>query len=487
MTESHDLLIEYVRNGNESAFKELVVRYLDLVYSTALRKLGGDTHLAKDVAQTVFLHLARKAPQLSRSVMLGGWLHRATCNVAASFARTERRRQARERLAVQMNTLANNSAGSLDLLAPVLDDAIGQLQQEDRTAILLRFFERRDFRSVGVVLGSSEDAARMRVSRALEKLHILLKRKGFTISVAALSAGLAAEAVSAAPAGLAMSIAGSALAGAGGTGAVLTLIKILTMSKLKAGVLGALMVAGMATPLVISLQKQSRLVQENASLRQQVAQLPQMAAETERLSNQVAQAQSAQSLAQRQARELLRLRGELGTLRQQQKERERLQAAQISRPLPSDNAGPSTESVPRAAWAFVGYASPEAAMESVVWAMSQGDLKTLLAGVTPETRKLLAQQYGGKPESEIAASLIHETAGLKELPLRNKVVAADGTVTFRVAVEESDNGTVKTRDESLMSFENVGGEWKYSVLAAAGGANPDPTASQNQQPTDSPK
>ena len=471
MTESHELLVEYARNGTESAFRELVNRYIDLVYSTALRKLGGDAHLAQDVAQTVFLHLARKAPKLRRSVMLGGWLHQATCHVAATVTRTERRRQTRESQAVQMNTLAHESSGNLDLVAHVLDDAIGRLPAEDRTAILLRFFERRDFRSVGLALGSSEDAARMRVSRALEKLHLLLKRNGVSITAAALAAGLTTEAVAAAPAGLAMSIAGSVLTGAAGTGTILTLIKMTTLSELKASAFAVLAVAGLATPLVISHQTQSRLFQENQSLRQQVAQLSPMAAENERLSNQVAEVQSSRVLAQQQAGELLRLRGELGALRRQQKEWEAMKAAQAAANSHSpDNAGLSAKAdrIPRDSWAFAGYASPEAALESVVWAMSKGDLKAFLASATPETQKLLAQQYAGKPDSEVGSSLVHEIGGLTELPVSDKVIAADGSVTFRVAVEETDNGTTKTRDEAVMSFQNVGGEWKYSVLTPAG-------------------
>ena len=100
MTESHQLLAEYALRGTESAFRELVTRYIDLVYCTALRKVGGDSHLAQDVAQTVFLHLVKKARRLPSNTMLGGWLHQATCNVAATITRTERRRPARERQAV---------------------------------------------------------------------------------------------------------------------------------------------------------------------------------------------------------------------------------------------------------------------------------------------------------------------------------------------------------------------------------------------------
>jgi DNA-directed RNA polymerase specialized sigma24 family protein len=103
--------------------------------------------------------LAKKAARMPRSVMLGGWLHQATCNVAATLTPAERRRPQRERQAVQKNTLQNDTPGSLDHVAPSLDEAISPLAAEDRTAVLMRFFEKRDFGAVGEALGTSADAA----------------------------------------------------------------------------------------------------------------------------------------------------------------------------------------------------------------------------------------------------------------------------------------------------------------------------------------
>src|SRR5512137_3009306 len=118
MTDSRTLLAEYAANGSERAFRELVTRYVDLVYSAAVRLVGEDRHLAEDVAQTVFADLSRLARRLSKDVMLGGWLHRHTCFVAATLLRGERRRRARERQAVEMNALEDDSERQLALLAP---------------------------------------------------------------------------------------------------------------------------------------------------------------------------------------------------------------------------------------------------------------------------------------------------------------------------------------------------------------------------------
>ena len=312
MTDTQRLLADYVTNRSEPAFRELVTRYLNLVYSTAVRLVGGDTHRAQDVAQTVFVDLARKAPGLSRDVMLGGWLHRHTCFVASKIMRGERRRQFRERQAVEMNALQDHSDANLAEIAPLLDEAINQLGAQDRTAILLRFFEQRDLRAVGEALGSTENAAQKRVTRALEELRALLKRRGVASSAAALGTVLASEAVSAAPVGLAATVSSAALAGAAvGTATTLTLLRIMTMTNLKIGI-SALVIAGAATALVVQHQTETQLRTENDSLQQQVIQLQ---SENRRFSNLVAQAESSQSLANDQQTELLQLREEVARLR----------------------------------------------------------------------------------------------------------------------------------------------------------------------------
>ena len=104
MLDDHQLLARYVGDGSEAAFCELVERYVDLVYSAALRRTGGDTHLAHDVAQLVFTDLARKARSIPKNVVLAGWLHRATRFAAAQLLRTERRRQSREQEAAEMSS-----------------------------------------------------------------------------------------------------------------------------------------------------------------------------------------------------------------------------------------------------------------------------------------------------------------------------------------------------------------------------------------------
>ena len=265
MTDSQRLLADYAANGSEKAFQELVARYVDLVYSTAIRLVDGDAHRAKDVSQTVFVDLSRMAAKLSPNSRLGGWLHRHTCFVARTVMRGERRRQARERQAMEMSALNNHPDMALAEIAPVLDEAINELGADDRDAILLRFFERRNLRSVGEALGINENVAQKRVARAVQELATLLRRRGFTLPAAALATGLTAGAVTAAPAGLALSIAGTVLGGAGAAGgAGLTASKVAVMAKFKVGVICATLAAGLVTVLFLQHQSKARLRAESA-------------------------------------------------------------------------------------------------------------------------------------------------------------------------------------------------------------------------------
>jgi RNA polymerase sigma factor (sigma-70 family) len=273
MADTQELLANFVSNRSEPAFRELVLRYFDLVYSTAVRLVDGDTHRAEDVAQMVFSDLARMASKLSGNTMLGGWLHRHTCFVARTVMRGERRRQAREQHATEMNALNEQGEGLLAQFAPLLDEAINDLGPDDRDAILLRFFERRNLRSVGEALGVTENAAQKRVVRALDELRMLLQRRGVTLSAVALASGLAAGAVTAAPTGLALSVVGTVLTGLAKTGTIgLTPAKVALMTKLKVGTVGALVTGAFVIAILLQHQPTVSPVSESPAPRQKLGQ-----------------------------------------------------------------------------------------------------------------------------------------------------------------------------------------------------------------------
>ncbi len=275
MSEDAELLRRYTAEQSEAAFAELVRRHVDLVYSAALRLVNGDAHCAQDLSQQVFSELARQARTLVRHPALVGWLYTTTRQMAWRVIRSEQRRATREKTAHTMNELLRQPAADPDWehLRPVLDDAMHELNQSDRVAVLLRFFENKSLREVGLELGLTENAARMRVERAVEKLRLGLARKGVTSSAAALALALSGNAVSSAPASFAAALAGASLAGAAsGTGNMFGLFKFMAATKLKIG-LSAVAIAAVAVTMVLEHQAWLTAREENDSLRRQIAQL----------------------------------------------------------------------------------------------------------------------------------------------------------------------------------------------------------------------
>ena len=321
-----ELLRRYVESGCEESFAELVKRHLDLVYSAAIRQVGGDAGLAQDVTQMVFIDLARKARALMSRNVLSGWLYTSTRFAAAKLVRSEQRRHTREQKAFAMLEDPTPIAEpNWEQLSRVLDAAMHELKDADRESLLLRYFEGKPLGEIGQRLGLSEDAARMRVGRALDKLRETLHRRGVTSTAASLGAVIASQSVIAAPAGLAAHVAGTALGTAAvGAGGTLTILKVLTMTKLKIGIAGALIVAGVATPLIIQQRVQARLSRENEALKTQnqtlEAQVSPLVAENARLNSLVAVGNRGGSNQEEASVELMRLRGEVTRLRESARE-----------------------------------------------------------------------------------------------------------------------------------------------------------------------
>jgi RNA polymerase sigma factor (sigma-70 family) len=324
MSEAADvqLLRNYVEHGNEAAFREIVVRHTDAVYSAALRQISSPD-LARDVAQSVFTDLARKAPSLSRtleaSASLLGWLYRSTRFAALNQLRDDHRRQTRERLAMQQFDPAPDPTPEWERIGPVLDKAMADLSDDDREALLLRFFQSHNFDAIGQSLGVSDDAAQKRVRRALEKLRIHLTSRGVTTSAAALSVALSAHVVQAAPAGLAAVLSNAALAGSTlATTATVTAAETIAMTTLQKTIIGATLAVAVGTGIYeahqasVSRAQFQTLQQLQGPLTEQIVQLTQ---ERDAAASRLAGLQNDLARLRSDAAELPRLRGEVTRLR----------------------------------------------------------------------------------------------------------------------------------------------------------------------------
>ncbi|HEX5400294.1 MAG TPA: sigma-70 family RNA polymerase sigma factor [Verrucomicrobiae bacterium] len=256
-TDDMRLVREYAARRSESAFAALVSRHTNLVYSAALRQTR-DPQLAEEVTQVVFILLARKAASLGAKTILTGWLYRAAGYISGSALKQERRRQHHEQEAFMQSELDAQADLTWSQLSPLLDEAMLRLGQTDRDALVLRYFEGRSLQEVGSALGASEEAAKKRVSRALEKLRKYFAKRGVDSTAAAIAENISAHSVQAAPVALAKTVTAVALAkSATASASTLTLIKgalkIMAWTKAKSVIIigiSAVIAAGTGTVLV---------------------------------------------------------------------------------------------------------------------------------------------------------------------------------------------------------------------------------------------
>lgn len=284
MSDDVTLLRRYADESAEEAFAELVRRHLNLVYSVALRRTGGDSHLAADVAQGVFTALARRARSISPGVVLTGWLYTTTRNIAIDTVRAAQRRQAREHIAHTLQSVNSEPDRAWEELRPLLEDVMDELPARDREAVLLRFYQGRPFSEIGAQIGITEDGARMRVDRALEKLNAQLARRGITSTTVALSAVLANGAAVAAPAGLAASLTSTALADAAVVGSGIWLSTAAFMCGTKGLIaLAVALVLALAAAFHEWREQQSARAAETVANKHRIAQQAQLTELTDRI------------------------------------------------------------------------------------------------------------------------------------------------------------------------------------------------------------
>jgi len=319
MQSDAELLSKYAAHHTEAAFSQLVDRYVALVHSAALRQMG-NPHLAQEVTQAVFIVLARRAGSLDEKTVLPGWLCRTTHFTARDALKIEHRRRQREHhayLETAMNPDNPETQIAWEKLAPLLDEAVAQLNDTDRAALVLRYYEQRTLDAVGAALGISADAAQKRVARALEKVRSNFAKRGVTLSASLISGAVSANAVQAVPAGFGLTISTTALAGTAATTATLiAATKTIAMTTLQKTLVTATVAILASTGLYeAQLAHEARAKVER--LQSLVGQVQALQAQLGAATNQFAVllAENSQLKANPHQLEISKLRGEVSSLK----------------------------------------------------------------------------------------------------------------------------------------------------------------------------
>lgn len=463
-----DLLRQFVRAGSQDAFAELVRRHVNLVYSAAVRQVRSP-QLAEEIAQSVFGDLARQAARLRPDTILTAWLHAVTRRTAVDVIRQESRRQLREKIAVELNAMqATDTAWTQ--IEPLLDEAVTALDDVDRAAVLLRYFENRSLREVGERLGVSDDAAQKRVSRAVEKLREFFAKRKVTVGAGGLMALLAANAVQSAPAGLTAVIsatAGGVLAAAvPGTVALTKTIAMTTLQKFTITI-------ALAATLGVGLYEADQAAAARTALRQFQGGASSVAGPGESwpsdyagVTNRLAQtlAEIERLKASPQGLELLKLRGDVGQLQNQLQAAARDAAAKGSNAptlmrhptlylaqYPDSASGFNLKSATNA-----GLLTPTATIQTWLWALRHGSDEDLLnicdfpPGLSEEAKRETTQSDLKNVEDYYAGAHLVKLIAMYPLD--------DGEYYVWVA-----DSAIHTNCVMRKVLRQEGGEWKMCI------------------------
>jgi RNA polymerase sigma factor (sigma-70 family) len=394
------LLREYAERHSEEAFATLVARHVNKVYSVALRHTR-NPHQAEEIAQAVFVILAKKSKYLRKGVILEGWLYQTTRLTAVTFIRSEIRRVRREQEAYMQNLLNETESDVWPQIAPLLDAALGGLNETDRNAVVMRFFYGKSMKEVGIALGASEDAVKMRVNRAVEKLRVFFTRRGVVFPASVLTASISTNSAQAAPALLAKTATAIAFS-KGATASTSTLIliqgamKAMAWTKAKTAIVigvAAVLAVSSVELVAVKLRDRSEVAVDNA---------------------------------------MRRLRS--------------------SKPQ---------DYFPRSAWVFAGYGDPKSTVMTSLWAVRQNDGETIIACLSPLARQKTEQELAsqvrtqGRSVFEILARKSHDefkdNTGFRILDattISNDLVAVHLFVPNDVRVEYA------------YLLKKIGSEWK---------------------------
>ncbi len=372
-----------------------------------------------------------------------------------------------------MNELLSENSGAgvppaWSEIAPHLDAALGDLTEPERDAVLLRYFQRQSARDMAQTLGISDEAAQKRVSRAVERLREFFAKRGVTVGASGLAVVISANAVQAAPVGLALTIStAAALTGTTlATTTTVTATKAIVMTTLQKTVV-AVTIAVLAGAGIYEARQASQLRDEIQTVKRLTTpmetQIQQLTNERNQATNQLSALLAENTRLKSGSRdlELLKLRGEIGLLRRRVLD---LSLQNQTASLATNQPPPtySTEPILREAWGFAGYQTPAAAVQTLIWAKSTGDFQTFLNSIVPEEKDAVINGYrAGQSPEQAASKLQTETKQVQGLQILREIPIDEDTVIVQTLFQLQSTTGEPLQETLQMVFKKSGSEWKY--------------------------
>jgi RNA polymerase sigma factor (sigma-70 family) len=426
-----ELLALYTRQQAEDAFTEIVRRHLDLVHSAALRQVRSP-QLAEEVAQSTFINLARHAHRLTPDTILTAWLYEVTRREAIDVVRREARRQLREQIASEMNAM-NATVADWTHIEPLLDEAMHALDETDRAAVLLRYFENKSLREVGTTLGTSENAAQKRLTRAVERLREFFAKRGVSIAESGLVVVISTNAVQAAPLGLIGTIsAAAALVGTTVATTTATATKAIAMTTLQKTLITVTMVAALSTG--IYEVRQASILRNRVEMlqQQQTEQSKQLTSERDDATRQLAALRDDNERLNRNTAELLKLRGEAKRFRETEQQTAQLKTVQSANGPVKARVAFGTE------LQDLGATTPERAASSLIWATTAGQRERVSELL--ELPKRVSEEDAPKHYEYFTKQLSNLFSGMEFTSVQGIKPNSDGTLRLNLAYRDFETG-----------------------------------------------
>jgi RNA polymerase sigma-70 factor (ECF subfamily) len=186
MTRTDEELVARAQGGDIDSFNQLIVRWERPIYALAYRVIGREED-ARDVCQDAFLRAYRALPGFKGQAKFSSWLYRIALNLCRDWIRRQRRAPVsqlpEDADATELAAETGPVESIEDLVArrelsAIVEDAMSELSEEQRTAIILKEYHGMTFQEIADMQGCPLSTVKTRLYQGLSLLRRRLEQQG---------------------------------------------------------------------------------------------------------------------------------------------------------------------------------------------------------------------------------------------------------------------------------------------------------------------